>query len=150
MFRLIATLIVGLLVAQPTVANESQDRATLTDALNTFLAGASIGDVTAHEVFWADDLVYTSSAGLRTDRAAILASMANAPEPTNPPAMVYTAEDIDIRLYDDVAIVAFTLVGTPSDSDADVMRYLNTGTFLKRDDRWQVVAWQATHKAKTP
>jgi len=62
------------------------------------------------------------------------------------PPMVYSGEDIDIRLYGNTAIVAFKLVGTPTDksADADMLYYLNTGTFLKRDGVWQVVAWQAT------
>ncbi len=43
-------------------------------------------------------------------------------------------------------IMAFKLVGTPTDkaADTDVLYYFNTGTFLKRDGIWQVVAWQAT------
>jgi hypothetical protein len=41
--------------------------------------------------------------------------------------------------------VAFRLVGTTTkDGKTEVSRYLNTGTFLKRDGKWQVVAWQAT------
>jgi hypothetical protein len=60
--------------------------------------------------------------------------------------MVYSGEEVDIRLYGDTAIVAFKLVGTPTDksADADVLYYFNTGTFVKREGVWQVVAWQAT------
>jgi hypothetical protein len=38
--------------------------------------------------------------------------------------------------------VAFRLVAT--DADQAIENYLNTGTFLKRNGRWQVAAWQAT------
>ena len=42
--------------------------------------------------------------------------------------------------------MAFRLVGTTTSAAAvGVSNYLNTGTFLKRDGRWQVVTWQATH-----
>ncbi len=60
--------------------------------------------------------------------------------------VVYSGEDVDIRIYGNMAIVAFKLVGTPTDKsgDADVLYYFNTGTFLKRDGAWSVVAWQAT------
>ena len=58
--------------------------------------------------------------------------------------------DIRINVYGTTAVVAFRLVATPaaeslsSGPDAAVLHYLNTGTLLKRDGRWQVVAWQAT------
>ena len=57
--------------------------------------------------------------------------------------MVYSGEEVDVRLYDDTAVVVFKLVGTPSDG-SEVLYYYNTGTFVKRDGAWQVVAWQAT------
>jgi hypothetical protein len=60
--------------------------------------------------------------------------------------MVYSGEEVDVRVYGDMAVVAFKLVGTPTNeaAGADVLYYYNTGTFLKRDGIWQVVAWQAT------
>lgn len=130
------------LVAAPAVADD--DRDTLATMLDAFLAGASIGDPSVHERFWADDLVYTSSAGARTNKTAILDSVRGAAG-TQPetPAVVYTAEDVDIRLYGDMAIVAFRLVATPSDG-SDVLYYFNTGTFVARNDEWRAVAWQAT------
>jgi hypothetical protein len=40
------------------------------------------------------------------------------------------------------------LVGTTTKGDkTETTDYFNTGTFIKRDGKWQVVAWQAT---KTP
>ena len=57
----------------------------------------------------------------------------------------FTAADIRIQQYGNTAIVAFRLVGTTEqDGKTDVANYLNTGTFLKRGGRWQVVSWQAT------
>jgi len=43
-------------------------------------------------------------------------------------------------------VVAFRLVATPVDKFGEdaILNYLNTGTFLKRNGIWQVVAWQAT------
>ena len=71
--------------------------------------------------------------------------MPEAPAKAGDEATVFTAEDIRIQQYGDTAIVAFRLVGT-SDKDGRkaVSDYLNTGTFLKRDGKWQAVAWQAT------
>lgn len=130
------------LIAAPVVAND--DRDTLATMLDAFLAGASVGDPSVHERFWADDLVYTSSAGARTNKAAILESVRGAADAQpDAPAIVYTAEDVDIRLYSDMAIVAFRLVATPSDG-TEVLYYFNTGTFVARDGEWRAVAWQAT------
>jgi hypothetical protein len=56
---------------------------------------------------------------------------------------VYTAEDVQIQVYGDTAVVAFKLVATPPDASV-VLTYFNTGTFLRRNGKWQVVAWQAT------
>ncbi|MEN7341546.1 MAG: nuclear transport factor 2 family protein [Pseudomonadota bacterium] len=140
--------LLGLVAACFLTGNVSaDDRVELGTLLDEFLAGASIGDVATHQRFWGEELVYTSSAGLRTNRDNILASMSASPAPDGPPAVVYTAKDVDIRLYDDIAIVAFELVGTPSDTTQRVQRYLNTGTFVRRDGEWKAIAWQATIKA---
>jgi len=137
-----------MLIGPGAFASDADD---LTAMLHEFLAGASVGDVSAHDKFWSDDLVYTSSAGTRTDKAEIMASMtpADAAETADAddasPSTVYSAEEIQVDLYGMTAIVAFKLVGTPQGDSADAIAYyFNTGTFLKRDGAWQVVAWQAT------
>lgn len=134
----IACLAAGLLSVPMALASDVDD---LTERLTGFLGAAD--EKTAHQTFWADDLVYTSSNGTRFGKAEILAGFAEAEPSEEPPAISYSAEDIDIRVYGAVAIVAFKLVGTPSD-DSDVLEYFNTGTFLKREGGWQVAAWQAT------
>jgi hypothetical protein len=61
------------------------------------------------------------------------------------PEAVYSAEDIRVQQYGTTAIVAFRLVGTTKNEEGtEVTNYLNSGTFLKRDGKWQVVNWQAT------
>ena len=119
------------------------EAAALTTMLQDFLANASTRD--AHERFWDDDLVYSSSSGLRFGKADIMQGFDGTEEEENnqPPDVVYSGEEIDVRVYDDMAIVAFKLVGTPSDG-SDPLYYYNTGTFLKRGEAWKVVAWQAT------
>ncbi|HYV04365.1 MAG TPA: nuclear transport factor 2 family protein, partial [Blastocatellia bacterium] len=69
---------------------------------------------------------------------------APAPKPGDP-TTTFTAEEIRIQQYGDTAIVAFRLVGTTKSGEKpEVSSYLNTGTFLKRKGKWQVVSWQAT------
>ncbi len=141
-----------MLIGPGALASDADD---LTAMLHEFLAGASVGDVTAHDKFWSDDLIYTSSAGTRTDKAEIMASMTPADDAADTaddagPSTVYSAEEIQIGLYGTTAIVAFKLVGAPQgDSDAATAFYFNTGTFLKRNGAWQVVAWQATKIPET-
>lgn len=121
----------------------------LRSLLDAFLAGASRGDVVVHERFWDDDLVYTSSAGTRTDKQSILDSMAGT-EPTDNPSLVYSAENVDIRVYGEFAVVAFVLVATPQSEteDASINYYFNTGTFREQDGQWRAIAWQATVKTE--
>ena len=136
-----ALLLVATLLAAPFAVAE--DKEILTAMLHDFLANSSTA--AAHEKFWADDLVYSSSAGLRFGKADIMQGFDAGDDAANSesPAVVYSGEDVDVRIYDDMAVVAFKLVGTPSDG-SEVLYYYNTGTFLRRDGVWQVVAWQAT------
>jgi hypothetical protein len=128
-----------LFVAAGSPADDADDILVL---LNDFLAHSDQRQ--AHERFWADDLVYTSSAGTRTDKASILASFDESTESaTDEPGPTYTAEEVELMDFGSTAVVAFKLVATPPD-DLPRMYYLNTGTFVKRDGEWRVVAWQAT------
>jgi len=143
--RLISLTTVLLMLSSVGNAAESSDVEDLTNMLNDFLAGAGVAEV--HERFWADDLIYTSSRGTRTTKAEIMASF-SAPESEesedgDAPGPVYTAEEVQIQVYEDTAVVAFKLVATPPDNSV-VLTYFNTGTFLRRNGKWQVVAWQAT------
>jgi hypothetical protein len=145
MTRFATLMCIVILGVGPALASDTDELRTL---LQEFLAGS--GTKEAHAKFWSDDLVYTSSAGLRFGKAEIMAGFEDSGSGDeagdDEPAMIYSGEDIDIRLYGDTAIVAFKLVGTPTDKapDKDVLYYFNTGTFLKRDGVWKVIAWQAT------
>ena len=72
-----------------------------------------------------------------------------APPKSDDETTVYTAEDIRIQQYGETAIVAFRLVATTDKGGTkQVANYLNSGTFLKREGKWQAVSWQATAMAK--
>jgi len=122
------------------------DGAELTKLLNDFLAGASRNDAQIHDAFWADDLIYTRSAGARVNKAEVMRNVRSAPPPKpTDPKTIYTAEDIRIQQYGTTAIVAFRLVAkTERDGTTQVANLLNSGTFLKRNGKWQVVNWQST------
>jgi ketosteroid isomerase-like protein len=134
-------LVVLLLAVPP-----APDAEVLTRLVREFLAGASRNDAAVHDRFWADDLVYTGSSGRRVGKVDILKDVRSAPPPrSGDPATTYTAEEVRVQQYGDTAVVAFRLVGTTERGGrSEVARFLNTGTFRRRDGRWQAVAWQAT------
>lgn len=141
----VLALALAVLFMQPAVASDIEE---ITALLQDFLANSH--KEAAHERFWDEDLVYSSSAGLRFGKAEIMEGFDSDPGETEDaneePQVTYSGEEIDVRLYGDTAVVAFKLVGTPTDtaSGAEVLYYFNTGTFLKRDGVWRVIAWQAT------
>lgn len=146
MKRLLSSAISVLIVALALHAQTASDAAELTKLLNEFLAGASRNDAAIHNRFWADDLIYTRSSGRRTSKAEIMRGLSSAPTPkSGDPVTAYSAEDVRIQQYVNTAVVAFRLVGTTVKSGrTEVANYLNTGTFLKRNGKWQVVGWQST------
>lgn len=151
MKRLVSPAILLLMLSGSAFAQTAPDAAELTKLLNDFLAGASRNDAAVHDRFWADDLIYTRSAGSRVTKAEVMRGVrsAPAPKPTDPKT-VYTAEDIQIQQYGDTAIVAFRLVSTTETGGTkQVANNLNSGTFVKRNGKWQVVSWQSTRMPRT-
>lgn len=149
MIRLVAWIFLALqlgLAGAARAADPAPDAAELTALLEYFLEGASRGDVAVHDRFWADDLVYTRSAGVRTNKAEILAGLRQGPDSSEAPTK-YSAEDVRIQQYGDTAIVAFRLVGQVGGERPETLRFLNTGTFLRRNGEWRAIAWQATREA---
>jgi hypothetical protein len=146
MFRV---LLLALLALSPVIASAQSpapDEAALKALLNEFLDGAGRNDAAVHDRFWADDLIYTRSAGVRVSKADVMQGVRSAP-PAKPddPKTVFAAEDVRIQQYGETAVVAFRLVGTTTQGKTtEVSTFLNTGTFVKRGGRWQVVAWQST------
>ena len=137
--RLLLSVVSGLR------AQAAPDATELTKLLKDFLAGAGRNDAAIHERFWGDDLIYTASAGRRIGKADILREVREEGPPKPGEVTVYSAEEIRIQQYGDTAIVAFRLLArTDKGGKKKIKNFLNTGTFLKRDGKWQAVSWQAT------
>ena len=148
---------IGLLLAMVTLAtsafaqlastpNADKTRADITALLTNFLSPAQNSKAESHDRFWAKDLVYTGSSGVVRSKADIMRSMSEAPKAdvtkAAEPATVFSAEDILVRPYGDMAALTFRLVG--KESNGVVNYYRNSGTFLFRDGKWQAITWQAT------
>jgi ketosteroid isomerase-like protein len=127
--------------AGPGAGNDADRLRTL---LHEFMAGASRDDAAVHDRFWDETLVYTSSAGARFGKAEIMAGLQ---APAGPGGVEYTAEDIDVRLHGDLAVITFRLVG--AEADGTRQEYLNTGVFQLRDRQWRAITWQATRAANS-
>jgi ketosteroid isomerase-like protein len=128
--------------SKPTLA-EVQIRTMLLE----FLKGVPTNDPEVFDTFFADDVIYTRGAGVVIHKSDIMKglSKATATTPKHEPEVTYGAEDIVVHQYGDTAILAFELVQhTPGKPDT---KYRNSGTFLKRNGKWQVVLWQATPEA---
>ena len=130
--------LLGLLWSTTTV---QADEVALNALLQNFLANVTAAET--HDRFWAEDLIYTSSRGTRSTKAEVMAGFDAAPSADDVPGPSYAAEDVQIQVYGDMAIVAFRLVATPPGS-SERQEYFNTGTFLFRNQEWRAVAWQAT------
>jgi len=146
MGRTLSTLLLLLLSAPGVCAQAAPDAAELTGLVKEFLAGAARNDAAAHERFWAEDLIYTGSSGRRVGKADIMRDVRSAPAPkAGEPTTLYAAEDVRVQQYGDTAVVAFRLVATTDrGGKTEVASFLNSGTFLRRGGKWQVVNWQAT------
>jgi len=150
----LSLLLPVLLVAGPLHAQSpsrqaaaSGDEAELLTLLDEFLAQAGLDDQEMHDRFWADDLVYTAASGDRFGKAAILQGLD--PQASDPGAaqVRYWAEDAQVMLFGDTAVVAFRLMAeTRSAPGAETVQeqFHNTGTFVRRNGEWRAVAWQAT------
>src|SRR5262247_4177718 len=117
MKRIVVSACMLLIMVSAIHAQTAPDAAALTQLLKEFLEGASRNDANVHDRFWAPDLIYTRSAGIRIGKAEVMRDVRSAP-PRKPgdPTTTYTAEDIRIQQYGNVAVVAFRLVGTTKQS----------------------------------
>jgi ketosteroid isomerase-like protein len=115
----------------------------LTKMLQDFLAAVPRGDRQVFDSFFGDDVIYTRSAGVTVNKAEIMKNIDV--RAANEPSARFAAEDIIVHPYGSMAVVNFRLVmRTEKDGKQETTRFRNTGTFLKRNGKWQVVAWQAT------
>jgi Domain of unknown function (DUF4440) len=134
----------ALAVAAPTIAADASTSTELKKLLHEFLEAAGRSDKAVFDRFFADDLIYTRSAGVTITKANIMKGLNEPPKPDDP-KFTYSADDITVRDYGNMAIVNFRLIQHVEDRGKKATNYYrNTGTFLKRNGRWQAVAWQST------
>jgi len=132
--------------AQPAAKISSVDQAEVqqvTKLLKDFLAAVPQSSKQIFDNFFADDVIYTRAAGVTVNKAEIIRNIDV--RAANEPKATYEADDITVHPYGNMMVVNFRLVQhNEKDGKQETTYFRNTGTFLKRNDKWQVVAWQAT------
>jgi ketosteroid isomerase-like protein len=124
-------------------AKASPTARQLTTLLNEFLDAAGRGDRAVFDRLFADDVIYTRSAGVTVDKAEIMKNVDRRED--SGAKNTYSADDVTIHDYGTTAVVNFRLnARTEKGGKTETAYYRNTATFLKRNGQWQVVAWQAT------
>lgn len=140
--NIVAVLLLSAACLFSSSAVYADDKAELAGLLAVFLDGATRNDASVHNRFWAEELIYTSSAGKRFGKTELMKGVeAAGPLPAEEITTRYSSEQLQIMLYGDTAVVAFILV---AESSKDNKRFYNTGTFVKRAGQWMAVSWQAT------
>jgi ketosteroid isomerase-like protein len=132
-------------MAQAAVANANNDAVTrqLTQIVREFLADVPKGDRKTFDNFFADDVIYTRSTGVTVGKAEILKNIEV--RAANQPQATFEADGFTVHAYGDTAVVNFRLVMHDlADGKPVTVYFRNTGSFLKRHAKWQVVAWQST------
>lgn len=127
-------------------AMSAEDLATVqqvTQRVRDFLANVPKSDPKVFEDFFAADVIYTRSAGVTVTKADILKNIDV--RASNEPQATFGADDFTVHPYGTVAVVNFRLIMHNQENGKETISYFrNTGTFLKRNGKWQAVAWQAT------
>ena len=143
--------LIATIAAHGADGNPEQTRSEIAAMLNTFLTPAVNNIGAGHDRFWADDLVYTSSSGKVMGKADIMKSFAESTKDESgkkdEAGPVFTAEDVLVRPYGDMAALTFRLV--EHDPDGKISYFRNSGTFLLRKGKWQAITWQATRVPAT-
>ena len=139
--RLLPFILALLCYGQPALASPAPATAELTTLLHEFLTAASTNDRAVFDRFFAEDVIYTRSAGATIGKSDIMKSL-NQPRSADRPSPAYDADEITVHQYGNFAIVNFRLIAK---SGAGAPQYYrNTGSFVKHDGMWQAVAWQST------
>jgi ketosteroid isomerase-like protein len=126
-------------------AGGPQDATTqqVTQLVRNFLANVPKNDPKVFQEFFADDVIYTRAVGVTVTKADILKNIDV--RAASDPQATYDADDFTVHPYGEMAVVNFRLIAHNTENGKPTtVYYRNTGTFLKRNGKWQAVAWQAT------
>jgi hypothetical protein len=133
--------------APAAITMTAEDQATtkqVEQLVRQVLADVPKNDPKVFQEFFADDVIYTRAVGVTVTKADILKNIGV--REANEPGATFEGDDFTVHPYGNMAVVNFRLI---QHNGAETNYFRNTGTFLKRNGKWQAVAWQATKAADT-
>lgn len=99
-------------------------------------------DVSSLETLYADDLIYTHSTGLVETKAEFIGRLANGERRYK---SMEHEQGLVLRVYGDAAVLnGSTRVKVEARGEFPILHLRFTEVWVRRGDRWQVVAWHAT------
>jgi ketosteroid isomerase-like protein len=129
--------------SQPAAGPQDAASQQVTQLVRDFLSNVPKNDPKVFQEFFADDVIYTRATGVTIAKADILRNIDV--RATNDPQLTFEADDFTVHPYGEMAVVNFRLIAHNTENGKPTtVYYRNTGTFLKRNGKWQAVAWQAT------
>lgn len=128
---------VGIVQGQSAPRGQAADLAALTELNKDYVRAVLQSDVRRFEQILAPDFRNTNPDGTIVDRAGFLAQVGR---PSNLQSL--TAEAVEIRIFDSVAIIHARTVYTTSDGRPGSGRY--TDIWHKRNGQWLAVAAHVT------
>ena len=129
--------------SEPATKSDTTEKQELITTIQHFLKDVPKNERQTLDLFFADDVIYTRGTGQVITKKDILADTGNSTVPRA--NATYEGQDFQVHWYGPFAVVNFRLVMHATEDNKPVTRtFRNTGTFMRRDDKWQAVAWQAT------
>jgi hypothetical protein len=101
-------------------------------------------DIEAVNQLMADDLIYTHSSGVRQTKAEVFSLFSSG-------RIVYKsieASDQHVRVVGNVGVITGAIRLVYNDGTDHLIDSVYTDVYVKRDWRWQLLAWQSTRKPK--
>jgi|SRR5689334_5067988 len=149
----VAALLPMMALAQtqkPAAAVQQPDtQQQLIQKVRSYLANLQLNGSMVVEEFFADDAIFTGATGLRRTKLELVQFMSVKPGPDS--RTTYETSDFTAHVYEEegLAVVNFGVKSrkfkNSKSGETIIAEYFRgTSTFLKRDDKWQIVAWQFT------
>lgn len=107
-------------------------------------------DIEALKRFYADDIMFTGVTGAVCDKSALMAEarrgVAERQGAAGMKVVAYDKADIKVVAHGDTAVTSFGMVIKIQGEDKGInRRYRTTNVWMKRQDRWQVIAAHTAH-----
>ena len=116
---------------------------TILERLNQEYVDAFMNaDVEWYRDHLADDFVVIESDGSVLNKTQFLSNTAKGPDVTD-----YKLQEVNLRIYGDVALVRATGLWTGKNGSKGMSRY--TDIYVKRSDEWKTVSAQITRNSQT-